>query len=579
MDETSNLKLPYILAAQSQKHVTHNEALRALDAIVQLAVQDKDLSAPPGSPAEGDRYIVGASPSGAWAGHATHVAAWQDGAWAFYVPVAGWLAWVDDESQSYLFSGGGWIAAPGGGGASLVPKGAWSSVATYSTGDLVEHEGYAFLSNIDANVDNEPDAATPGSTSEWTYFSIVTGGGGEGSVNPVSLVGVNATADATNRLSVVSPASLFSHEGAGHQLKINKDTAADTASVLFQTGFSGRAEFGTTGDDDFHVKVSADGSAWYEALVVSRSSGAVRGKLACPIAPGGRLTLASGVPVMTSDVAGATTVYYTPYIHQCVPLYDGASFVMTDIGGQLSQATTDTTKSPAAVTTNANHDLFVWNDSGTFRCTRGPAWSSGTARGTGSGTTELERVQGVLVNKQAITNGPAAQRGTYVGTIRSNGSSQIAFSLGGVASGGAAGLIGVWNMHNRSPWGAFVGDSTDSWSYTSTTVRAANNSSAMRVSFVAGVDEGMVSAIYAAGFTTTGGGGRCGIGYDKTNGFDGSVFVPSASLQLPGFFAGSPGLGFHFVSAVERGNSGVTFYGDAGSPATDQCGLLVQGQY
>lgn len=277
MDETTNLKLPYILAAQSQKHVTHNEALRALDVIVQLTVQDKDLSTPPGSPAEGARYIVAGSPTGAWVGHTTHVAAWQDGAWAFYAPVAGWLAWVDDESQSYLFSGGAWIPAPGGGGASLVPKGAWSNVSTYATGDLVEHDGYAFLSNIDANTGNEPDGATPASTSEWTYFSVMTGGGGGGSVNPVSLVGINDTADTTNRLAVSSPASLFSHEGAGHQLKINKDTAADTASVLFQTGFSGRAEFGLAGDDDFHVKVSADGSAWHESLIIDRATGTVEG--------------------------------------------------------------------------------------------------------------------------------------------------------------------------------------------------------------------------------------------------------------------------------------------------------------
>lgn len=280
MDETPLLKLPYILAAQSQKHVTHNEALRALDAVVQLAVEDKDLSTPPGSPAEGARYIVSASPTGAWAGHATHVAAWQDGAWAFYVPVAGWLAWVHDESQSYLFSGGGWIPAPGGGGGSgLVPKGAWSSAATYVTGDLVEHEGHAFLSNIDDNLDNEPDADTPGSTDEWTYFAIVTGGGGGGEgggdVNPVPLVGVNATADTTNRLSVASPASLFNHEGAGHQLKINKAAAGDTASVLFQADFTGHAEFGLAGDNDWHVKVSPDGSAWHEAIVVDRSTGAV----------------------------------------------------------------------------------------------------------------------------------------------------------------------------------------------------------------------------------------------------------------------------------------------------------------
>jgi hypothetical protein len=91
----------------------------------------------------------------------------------------------------------------------------------------------------------------------------------------VPLLGVNATADATNKLAIASAASLFNHAGAGHQHKINKNSAGDTASLLFQTGFSGRAEFGTAGDDDFHVKVSADGSAWTEAMVIDKDNGRV----------------------------------------------------------------------------------------------------------------------------------------------------------------------------------------------------------------------------------------------------------------------------------------------------------------
>ena len=278
VDNTENLALPYIMPSQSQKHVTHNEALRALDAVVQLAVADKDLGTPPSSPAPGARYIVGAGPTGAWSGHASDVAAWQDGAWAFYTPVAGWLAWVHDESRLYLYSGGGWTEAPGGGGSGLVPKGAWSGAVTYNAGDLVEHEGYAFLSNTDGNLNHEPDAATPGSTAEWTYFSIVTGGGGGGGggdVNPVPLVGINDIADTTNRLAVSSPASLLSHEGDDHRLKINKAAAGDTASVVFQTDFVGHAEFGLAGDNDWHVKVSPDGTTWHEAIVVNRATGAV----------------------------------------------------------------------------------------------------------------------------------------------------------------------------------------------------------------------------------------------------------------------------------------------------------------
>ena len=97
MPDTLNLGLPLIAAAQAQKHVIHNNALLALDALLQCAVKDKDLGAPPASPADGDRYIVAASPTGAWAGKAGQVAAWQDGAWRFYPPKAGFIAFAVDE--------------------------------------------------------------------------------------------------------------------------------------------------------------------------------------------------------------------------------------------------------------------------------------------------------------------------------------------------------------------------------------------------------------------------------------------------------------------------------------------------
>ncbi|WOI58444.1 DUF2793 domain-containing protein [Palleronia sp. LCG004] len=86
-------------------------------------------------------------------------------------------------------------------------------------------------------------------------------------------LGLNASWDAENRLSVASSGTLLSHEGAGHRLKINKSAAPETASLLFQTGFSGRAEMGIAGDDDFSIKVSADGESWATALRVDGSSG------------------------------------------------------------------------------------------------------------------------------------------------------------------------------------------------------------------------------------------------------------------------------------------------------------------
>ena len=209
MDNTPNLGLPYIMAAQAQKHVTHNDAIRSLDALVQLTVLDRDLAAPPGVPVDGSRYIVAASPAGGWAGQAGKIAAFQDGAWAFFTPREGWLAWVGDEDVLCVWDGTAWITAGGG------------------------------------------------------------------SVNPTPLVGVNTTADATNRLSVKAAATLLDNAGAGHQLKLNKAATANTASLLLQTAYAGRAELGLAGDDDFHVKVSADGASWHEAIVIDRATGAV----------------------------------------------------------------------------------------------------------------------------------------------------------------------------------------------------------------------------------------------------------------------------------------------------------------
>lgn len=94
-----------------------------------------------------------------------------------------------------------------------------------------------------------------------------------GALNPVPLVGVNTSADETNRLAVSAPATLLSHDGDDHRLKINKAAAADTASLVFQTAYSGRAEFGLAGADDFSVKVSADGAIWTEALSVEAGTG------------------------------------------------------------------------------------------------------------------------------------------------------------------------------------------------------------------------------------------------------------------------------------------------------------------
>ncbi|NUB46511.1 DUF2793 domain-containing protein [Fertoebacter nigrum] len=207
-DVSPILALPYILPAQAQKHVTHNEALRLLDLLVQPVVADRSLTTPPPDPAPGARHIVAAGGLGAWAGQDGTIAQWQGSGWAFVVPQAGWQVHVLAEQADVVFHAGVWQAA----------------------------------------------AERP---------------------LTVQRLGVSASPDATNRLAVSAAASLFSHAGAGHQMKINKTAAADTASLLFQSGWSGRAEMGLAGSDDFTVKVSPDGSLFLEALRAEAATGRV----------------------------------------------------------------------------------------------------------------------------------------------------------------------------------------------------------------------------------------------------------------------------------------------------------------
>lgn len=224
MDFSAKLTLPYLLPNQAQKHVTMNESLRRLDAIVQLSVLSAAHTMPPDDPVEGDRYLVAVSGAGAWTGFDGQIASFQDAAWAFYPPQTGWVAWVEDTAGLIAFDGSGWVAAGGSGAAS------------------------------------DPEA-----------------------------FGINATADAVNRLAVRSAASLFNHEGAGHQMKINKASETDTASVLFQSNWSSRAEIGLTGSDDFLVKTSPDGQTFAPTILARSSNGDVGRYLVanCEIARGG----------------------------------------------------------------------------------------------------------------------------------------------------------------------------------------------------------------------------------------------------------------------------------------------------
>lgn len=90
--------------SQSQPHVTVNEALRWLECFASLVVLDKDLTSPPGSPSDGDRYIVGDSATDEWAGHDGQIALYMVNAWAFRTAPLGTRAHVLDEGEDYRYT-------------------------------------------------------------------------------------------------------------------------------------------------------------------------------------------------------------------------------------------------------------------------------------------------------------------------------------------------------------------------------------------------------------------------------------------------------------------------------------------
>ena len=246
MTDTPHLALP-VIDPLSQKHLIANDAFAKLDALVMLAVLDRDLAAPPGAPADGDRYLVKTPGSGLFAGHDNEIAHFSAGDWSFYTPRAGWLCFVRDEGLLLLWNGSAWVGAA----------------------SAIELQNLARL-------------------------------------------GVGTTADATNPLAAKLNSALFAAktvaEGGDGNLRyvLSKEASAKTLSFLFQDNYSGCAEIGLAGDDDFHFKVSADGTNWRDGLTIARATGnvAVASTTASTSSATGALTVAGGLGVGGAINAG-----------------------------------------------------------------------------------------------------------------------------------------------------------------------------------------------------------------------------------------------------------------------------------
>lgn len=390
-----------------------------------------------------------------------------------------------------------------------------------------------------------------------------------------SLVGAASDADATLVLPAAAARAgkVPAFDGDGNLVvsnltleQIEEQTAADDAIAAAASAASAASQ-AATATGAAATASSAASSAASDAAAAAASAAAAAGQAG---APQGRLTLSSGVPVMTSSVSAAGTVYFTPYNGNRVPLWNGSSFqsvAFTELANVLADSSTGKA-GPAAAGANQNIDLFVWNDGGTVRLTRGPAWASDAARGTGTGSTELDRTQGWLVNKHSIDHGPPAGYGTYVGTIRTNGTGQIDLHFGGANT---PAMISVWNAQNRARICGAVYIS-GSWAYTTGAWRMTNNSTANRFSAVCGIQESGLSIVQRSQASTSGSptGVFAGIGKNSTTTPSGSwgdtiiiAIGGSGGTNSGGALSHEMPVGFNYWQGLEYGAPSVTFWGAA----------------
>jgi hypothetical protein len=218
-DQSARLALPYLAAGQMQKHVTLNEALTRLDALVQATAVSRTVAVQPAAPADGDLHVLPAGAEGAaWSAFgAGELARAEAGVWTVVDAPEGALVFIADAGEFVVRRDGGWMRL----------------------GEVLRELGPLDRLGVGTDADAGNPFAAKLNKALWTAREAASGGDGD------------------------------------LRLTLNKETASDVLSLLFQSGYGGRAELGLVGDDDLVLNVSSDGGAWRNAFSVDRATGRV----------------------------------------------------------------------------------------------------------------------------------------------------------------------------------------------------------------------------------------------------------------------------------------------------------------
>lgn len=271
----------------------------------------------------------------------------------------------------------------------------------------------------------------------------------------------------------------------------------------------------------------------------NRNTSALQGLI-----PGGRLTLTSGTPVTTSDVTGATSIYYTPYLHNVIALWNGAEWVPTIFA--------ETTLSIGTVTSGANYDVFGYLSGGALTLEK-LVWTNDSTRATAV----------TLQDGRYCKSGDKTR--LYLGTFRSTSTTETEDSGGGTTSQ-VGGKRFLWNAYNRAQRPLSVIDTTNSWSYGTSTFRQANATAGNKVEVVLGladcVEAYVTSVVQGSNITAT-----VAIGVNSTSTASGlrSGVSNSTYPMSAGQYVGLLAAGYNYLAWLEVADGGtITFLGDNG---------------
>jgi len=248
-----------------------------------------------------------------------------------------------------------------------------------------------------------------------------------------------------------------------------------------------------------------------------------------PTAPGGRLTLTSGIPVTSGDITAATVLYFTPYMGNKIELYyagEWTEYLFNELSLSLSGYTAD-----------KNYDIFIYNNSGTLTL-ESVAWTNDTTRATA-----LTTQDGVYVK-----SGDSTRR--YLGTIRTTSTTgQCADS---------ANKRYCWNYYNRVNKHSWKASDWVGHNYSSSSWRYWNNDSSFKIEFVTGVLQfinihvvGRIRSYAAMGY-----------GYDQTSSGDGAFITNETAswIQMSGTRPPAVGVGYHYIALIEMAATGTSYF-------------------